>query len=293
MTDTFNVVYKEAYNDLDIRFSVNHDRFRILNIAHEVITRSFPKHSHGNRSYEMHYIASGHGSVTIEGQAYKITPNTLYITGPHIEHEQSPDPADPMEEYSIYFQLLEKGSVRTHGSPDLSLRFLSTCFWFGQDSQELWALLKKLFAELRKHQIGYMIQVEAIALQIFVNLVRNFEKSGLSTERFPKSNLSDAKSLIIEESFLYNCEELTLEKLSEKLALGIRQTERLLKEYYGKTFQQKKTEAKMSMAAVLLADDSLTIGEIAARLNYSSIQHFSYAFKKYYGISPTQYQKAR
>jgi AraC-like DNA-binding protein len=103
----------------------------------------------------------------------------------------------------------------------------------------------------------------------------------------------DSKYLIIEESFLYDYEILTLETLAKRLGLSNRQTERCLKEYYGKTFLQKKTEAKMSMAKIYLNDPTLSISEIANRLNYSSIEHFSYAFKQYYKTSATEYRKRK
>jgi len=90
---------------------------------------------------------------------------------------------------------------------------------------------------------------------------------------------------------LYDYESITLESLADRLGLGIRQTERFIKEYYGKTFSQKKTEARMSMAKILLKDKNISISEIAKRLNYSSIEHFSYAFKKYHGISAREYRK--
>ena len=95
----------------------------------------------------------------------------------------------------------------------------------------------------------------------------------------------------MEESFLYDYETITLESLAKRLGLGIRQTERFLKDYYGKTFTQKKTEARMSMAKIFLNDKELSISEIAKRLNYSSAEHFAYAFKRYYGISASAYRK--
>ena len=62
-------------------------------------------------------------------------------------------------------------------------------------------------------------------------------------------------------------------------------------EYYGKTFQQKKAEARMSAAAILLSDKSRSIASIAEALRYSSGEHFSSAFRKYYNTNPREYRK--
>ena len=71
-----------------------------------------------------------------------------------------------------------------------------------------------------------------------------------------------------------NTRTCLLEELAVKLGLGTRQTERLLQKHYGKTFLQKKTEARMSAAAILLTDSSRSITSVAEALGYSSIEHF-------------------
>ena len=283
---------RTGYKDLNIKTTINDTTFLVLNIVYERFLKSMPKHSHGNNSYELHYIPYGHGKVSIDDQIYNITPNTLYMTGPHIEHEQIPVKNDPMTEYCIYFKIQKNSS---HPAPDVdtvAYKFEKTHFWFGQYTQELYPLMQQIFFELEHRYTGYMIQVEALLQQCLVKIVRNYENRTQSKSHFSPSNLVDSKYIIVEECFLYEYETITLEILSERLGLSIRQTERFLKEYYGKTFLQKKTEAKMSMAKIYLNDDTINISEISDRLNYSSIQHFSYAFKQYYGITPSNYRKS-
>ncbi len=52
-----------------------------------------------------------------------------------------------------------------------------------------------------------------------------------------------------------------------------------------------KLEARMAAAETLLRNSSLKITEISNRIGYSSIEHFSNAFKKFYKVSPGQYRK--
>ena len=58
-------------------------------------------------------------------------------------------------------------------------------------------------------------------------------------------NLNEKRFMIIEKMFLYE-KDFTLSQLSSNLGLCERQTQRLLKKYYGKTFTQKKKETKNS-----------------------------------------------
>lgn len=57
-----------------------------------------------------------------------------------------------------------------------------------------------------------------------------------------KENLNDKRFAIIEQAFLYE-NEITLTKLSQMIGLCDRQTQRLLKKYYGKSFREIKEES--------------------------------------------------
>ncbi len=275
----------------NLHFSLGEHDFRVSNIVLERFERSIPQHSHSKNSYEIHYIPIGYGKAVIGGASYEVVPNTLFVTGPFIEHSQMPDPVDPMCEYCIY---LKTGRGSSHGpsaEKDLAKSFLSKNFWFGQDTQEIYPLMKQLFFELEHHYTGYSILAEILLKQLIMKLVRNYEGQSAPAAYIDTPNLIDNKYLIIEESFLYEYKTLTLEKLSARLGLSTRQTERLLKEHYGQTFLQKKTTARMSAAAILLKDPALSITQIAEDTGYSCIEHFSASFKRFYGQNATLYRK--
>lgn len=286
------------YTDLNIQFTMEQTRFTVLNLIYERFLRSIPNHSHSDNSYEIHYVPYGYGTAHINGKAYAITPNTLYVTGPHIEHTQEPLKSDPMVEYCIYIKI-EK--LKTHASlrskKTITNAFQEVSFWYGQDSQNILPLMQQLFFELSAKPSGYHIQVETLLKQCIVSMIRNYE-GGLPLHEKAKvqsplerSNLYDQKYIVLEECFLYEYQEITLEKLARRLGLGIRQTERLLKEHYGKTFLQKKTDAKMSAAVILLKDSSKSITAVSSELGYSAVEHFSAAFKRHYHVSARDYRK--
>ncbi|HIY61818.1 MAG TPA: AraC family transcriptional regulator [Candidatus Eisenbergiella pullistercoris] len=281
------------YKDADIHFSIADTRFHTLNLVYERFQRSIPSHSHGNGSYEIHYIAEGRGRAIINGISHEVTPGTLYVTGPHVEHAQSPFLEDPMCEYCIYLKTEKRRKSAASfpaGEKELLAAFEHTPFWFGADTQNAGSLIIEIFEELQERRTGCIFQVEALLRQLLVKLVRNYEKSGRPRAQ-DLSAAADKTAVIIEEYFLYQYRNLSLEELAGKLGLGARQTERLLKRQYGKTFLQKKAEARMSAAAILLSDPSRSITSVAEDLGYSSIEHFSSAFRSYYHISPRQYRK--
>jgi len=238
----------QKFNDINIHFSIADTHFQTLNLISEEFQRTIPTHVHGSGNYEIHYISKGHGKALINGEPYRITPNTLYITGPQVEHAQSPQPEDPMLEYCVYLKITKRRRPDTAASEterEILKCFETTAFWFGQDSQHAGETMLELFREITEQKKGWQIQAEALLKKLLICLIRNYEKGNKGNADTVSGN-SDRTSIIIEDYFLYHYQNLSLEELAGKLGLSPRQTERLLQKQYGKTFLQKKTEAKMS-----------------------------------------------
>ena len=68
---------------------------------------------------------------------------------------------------------------------------------------------------------------------------------------------------------------------------------RLFKQHTGKTLVEYLSELKMQRACELLTYTNSSILSIAMTLGYSDSSHLNRTFKKYYGVSPTQYKKAQ
>ena len=284
---------RTQYSNIPVSFSLGDYFFDTLNLAYERFERVIPNHAHGKNCYEIHYISEGYGSTCIEDTSYDITPGTLYVTGPHIQHSQIPSSEHPMCEYCIYFRISKRPDTDVSGKDDviISSIFANTIFWFGQDICQLRPLFFSLFQILSHRPVGYLAEAETLLRQITIRLVRNYGKSPEKAFLSTYPDTYSHTSVIIEEYFLYEYSHLSLEELSTRLGIGIRQTERSIFTLYGKTFLQKKTEARMSAAAILLTHTQKSITQLSEELGYSSVEHFSSAFKNYYHSSPRQYRQ--
>ena len=280
------------YNNSELSFHMG--RYRIIpqNIVFEQFHRVIPMHAHSEGCYEIHYIPYGSGTVILDGTEHRLTKDSLFVTGPHISHQQIPQKENPMAEYCIFLQTQEdRRRADSSPSTDASIlsAFLSTPLWIGRDTQNLHLVMQNLFLELARKQAGYTWIVQSMLQQILVLMVRNY--SAIVPPSADSAVPGERQSLILDESFLYDYATLTLESLSKRLALSPRQTQRLLREKYNQTFQQKKNAARMSAAVILLQSTDLPVTEIAEQLGFSSSEHFTNAFRTYAGISPRQYRK--
>ncbi|MDE7161708.1 MAG: helix-turn-helix transcriptional regulator, partial [Anaeroplasmataceae bacterium] len=86
-------------------------------------------------------------------------------------------------------------------------------------------------------------------------------------------------------------ESITLKLLSEKLGYSEYYSSRKFSEISGLSFRNYLYYRKLSFALKELRDNHSKIIDIALKYGFSSPEAFSRAFKKAYGIRPSEYRK--
>lgn len=278
----------ETY-EFSMSFAMNTLHITPVHVRLEQLRPFIAAHRHSNVSYEIHYTERGRGTVSIDDQVYDVFPGRLYVTGPGVVHAQHSDENDPVVEYCLYLNCRQ--FVR---SPSDSLAlFVDTPLWMGVDDGQVFALLKRLVEENRHPQPDAAAMSEALLRLIVIHLTRLY-RSGLSPSDKPAPTPAltrDGLMPILEDAFFYRHATLTLQELSRLLNLSPRQTQRLLRASFGKTFSQKLTEARMSAASQLLKSTELSVTEIGSRVGFSSVEHFSSAFRRFMGCSPREHRR--
>lgn len=125
---------------------------------------------------------------------------------------------------------------------------------------EQWINSKK--DEARKEQGEKKTKLEIVA-ECVVYIIKNIEKEGLSVN-----------------------------EVANNLHLSPIYLNRIFKSEKGLSISQFIIKEKMELAARLLRDGSLSANIVAAKVGYSSYQHFFIMFKKYYGCSPNQFKES-
>lgn len=279
-------------DNLNITFSIGRYMITILKFTYECQTWNTPSHSHSSNSYELHYIPQGRGTLISSQKSYDLYPNVLYTTGPHVEHQQYPDPDDPTYEYCIYLRIEEthaKQRRKNMEQENIMDLFLNYPFWYGTDQADLPVTLEQIHRELFHPKPAAGLMLEALFIQFMVKVLRNYKPASKAAITSIPIPLIKAY-ILIEDSFLLEYDTITLEELSHRLGLSTRQTSRILFDRYGQNFIQKRTEARMAAAVTFLKEGRLSVSEIAARLGYSCPNHFHAALKKYYHMTATEYK---
>ena len=136
---------------------------------------------------------------------------------------------------------------------------------------------------------------EALLRQIILTLNRAYQTgSEWPAHRETQMSLDESRLYpLVEDAFFYHYATLRLEDLAQMLNLSARQTQRFLLNHYGKSFTQKRTDAQMAAAEELLRNTAFTITRIAECTGFSSVEHFSTAFRRMHGCSPSEWRKRR
>lgn len=218
-----------------IKFTWNNVNFTVTDLGGGILNGNIARHSHAMNCYELHFITDGKGTLITDDKEYDLMKNDLFITGPNFYHAQYGDDINPVEDV---FVLIQAENIKKANA--LSSLFLSTSFYFCRDFDT--AIPQILLNEYRQKGLDYQSACGGLLIKILSDILREIApKSYINISA--SENLNDRRFAIIEQAFLYD-KDLTLTKLSEKIGLCERQTQRLLKKYYNKTFRQKKKESR-------------------------------------------------
>ncbi|MFT3902890.1 MAG: AraC family transcriptional regulator [Niabella sp.] len=104
------------------------------------------------------------------------------------------------------------------------------------------------------------------------------------TKEIDRSKIVQARELLLQ----HIGEPITIRELSRKVAMNECYLKKGFKEMYGSTIFDFYQNQRMQHAKYLLYDKGLSVTEVSLMLGYSSISHFSTAFKKQTGLKPCE-----
>lgn len=219
--------------DFLIEFEWNGVRFALADCGGGKLNEVIPMHCHSENSYELHFILGGKGTLITDSGEYKMRAGNFFVTGPLINHSQIPDKNDPVEDIFIYLQKRNYSKLNS-----ASKLFLETRFFYYQDFEN--ACAAEILREFRGKEPGMEYAAAGLMINLLTRITRLYAPLNSNVNQ-KSENLNDLRFIIIENMFLYN-RKFTLKELSVKLGVCERQTQRLLKKYYGKTFREKMKE---------------------------------------------------
>ncbi|MBU0716376.1 MAG: AraC family transcriptional regulator [Verrucomicrobia bacterium] len=256
------------------------------------------KYQNSHIALEICYVASGAGSFKQgknarfdlgKGDVFLIKPKRRFVFQ-----------ADSKEGLSSYFLGIDFGKLRKKGS-SLSaeeaqlLTFERIYLQHNQqsfkDGMNVGLLSKKLVEEISEKRTDYLVLAKGYCLEILSLLARSIQREKIEQDNKPsgKNYKAVEKTLkFIEEN---HQRKLSLGDFAKNVFLSPYHFSRIFKTYTSHSPIKYLNMHRIEKAKELLADESLTFADIAARVGFNDPFYFSAIFKRMEGFSPLQYKK--
>jgi AraC-like DNA-binding protein len=137
--------------------------------------------------------------------------------------------------------------------------------------------------------IYFNAQAQMLLLYSFSSITGQSLEQPMFTCKFLATETEREKIIKAREILLAQIgEPLTIKALSRKVAINECYLKKGFRELYGQTIFDFYQSQRMEHAKYLLYSKGLSVTDVSEKLGYSSISHFSTAFKKLTGIKPCE-----
>lgn len=258
-----------TYHTLGIDNSENGEYSFIID-NHSISTMGDEIKPHSHHCYELSYLNSGSGTMTIDGKNYFLDTDSFILIKPNTEHSFKGNTASRLLYIGFFF--------------DNSIELLNHSFC--GKSNEISKIIMQLDQELKQTPNNYEKVVFEYQKIIIFTLLR------IQNQIFAV----DKNTLLLQNAVAEikkNTASINAENLSEKLGYSYHHFRHLFKKHFGMTINQYITEVKLHYAMQLLRTTDMSVKEIANISGFSSVMNFTDTIKKVFNITPTNYRNAK
>ncbi len=251
-------------------------------------------HVHNHAAVELIAVSKGIHVVEAMETTYSCEEGSVLLIPQGVYHTNRPI-ASPAERFCFRFQL--KGDI-SRGMLEPFAELLATM----QAPQkfllpELLPILVKIRDEMLCEAPAADEMIPALQKEIYILLLRYAIRQKVSN---PSQQLFTEKHSSLEQERIKKIERffsrrytspVTLKDLAEELYISPSQTNRILLANYGQSFRDKLRDTRLHQAKLLLESTERSISVIAGEVGYASAAGFFAAFRRTFGITPTEYRR--
>lgn len=225
---------------------------------------------------ELVYLEKGTLYHYCEGQQIVLHPGQLLLIGPDQWHMQYAQ--EDVQELTVSF------IWENHDFIDRLCQAINT-------TEEMRQCLNALqqTVEHGDAEEFYQAQLKLLLIQILQQPLRHENrKKALPASEQAHRNVLDRAMQTVSTGIT---QRLTVPKLAAAVNVSTSQLTALFQTYLGISPARYITRIRLEESKKMLTESRLGVGEVAQRLGYASVQHFSRQFRQWYGYTPTTYVK--
>lgn len=250
---------------------------------------SVENHIHDN-FFEITYVISGKGKAYAGKTATQISKYDLFLSLPHESHAIVSDETDPLRYYFIAFSYQPSSQFYDIMYQNKLLQLDERLRVY--NSSSIASSFPEMISQLEMPSRYAPLKFELLSKVLTLDIAQIY--CNIHTQHY-LSPVIDSEQTLYCRIINYIDHNLTkIDKLSDMakdLNYNYIYLSRVFKKKFGKSIYSYFSDKKLDMAKQLIESSNMSITEIAANLNYSSIFVFSRVFKNKFGITPSAYRE--
>lgn len=246
------------------------------------------KDMHAHKSHELYFLISGQRRYLVGHTIYDVTPGDLVIIPRGQLHRTvSPRPVGYDRFVCNFLEGRLQPFIQTLGRELFDRLLTCSCLQLPpQISRQIYRDLQQLEQELTRRRD----QTDAVALHLLQDVLLCALCHGTPKEPYHGESADKVQELTRYIARNY-AEPITLRDAAAIACMERTYFSKRFKMLTGFGFQEYLIQTRLQAAEQLLRDTALPLNEIAEQCGFSSTNYFGDVFRRWKGISPTQYRK--
>lgn len=233
-------------------------------------------------SHQILFTLRGKGRLLVEGKSYILKKDSLFYVAPGIPHEYYPVVENDWVTCWMVFRGENLGEIMPRLGFD---RFLQ------KDevvTEEIQKIFQRMFSSAKDPLYGD--EKCSVLIYEYIMAVRQALQPREKYGDRSTGSILDSALVYINENY---AEDITLDELAGICGVSKQHFCRVFKAKMGMRPLEYLARKRISEARGLLLNTNMSVAEIGRKVGYDSLTYFGMVYKKYEGISPTDYRKKR
>lgn len=253
---------------------------------------NYTAQEHKNTYFEMVYILDGEGTQIINNHQLAYSPNKLFLLFPQDTHG-----FEIKETTRFFFLRFNESYLKTQPKEWLQKleyifhnhNHLPGCILKNVSDKELIrALAEALLREQTRSDANQLEVMQQLLNTIITIAARNIAMIHTAKQYHPTQSLS---VLGYVHQNIYIPEALKIEKFAAQFNVSPNYVSEYFKRQTGESLQQYINSYKLQLIETRLLHTSCRLNEIVTEFGLTDVSHLNKLFKKYKGISPSEFRK--